>query len=325
MSISQAAIQAHVSHWEGQLGQGAYPYRSAWPSRVFRHEPVQNAADILRSGVLLSRTAASERNAISDDIAPEEIISATGRAHKYARLYFRPRNPTQYHIEGIKKPEEIYLGKHAPVLVIFVFRSSSVLSRKDVEFSDGNMQRAGTRLFSGDDDFENLPFSDIYHEGPFPADSRDLFIWRRCAEVLVPNELPLAGNLQSVLCRSSAERAFLLSLLGDAGEIWKARIRVFSKPGIFQSEYAYLERVQCSSSKIEFSFHPRKDGKSVLTEIDVHNEYGTLIFRKDPISLDTAIRWYTNPEMPDGRYIVSIRLEGCMAYQAPCVIDNMPF
>lgn len=186
MTLQSSTIDSHIARWERALSFGAYGYRSNWPSRLFRHEPIENAVSILKHGTLLSRAEAAAQNLIVTDIAPSDIINHNARAHDYARLYFRPRNPTQYHIEGIKKADEIYKGKHAPVIVVFIFKSSEILCRNRVSFSDGNMQSETTTIFSEESAFKRLPFSDIYHEGPFSPESRENIIRRRCAEVLIP-------------------------------------------------------------------------------------------------------------------------------------------
>lgn len=151
MGLSPAVARAHIDDWEAALGRGNRLYRRNWPSRLFRHEPLENAVEILRSGTLLSRTASEGRRV--RDIAPPGIIQRRHEAHDYVRLYFRPKNPTQYHIEGIRRPAEYYQGHHAPVLIIFVFGAQDILTAPGVEFSDGNMQAGATRKGSTNREF----------------------------------------------------------------------------------------------------------------------------------------------------------------------------
>jgi hypothetical protein len=138
MGLSPGFISAHIAEWEKRLSIPFQEYRAKWPSRLFHHAALENAALILRSGRLLSRLDSEGVRAV--DIAPTGLIDHRTRAHQFARLYFRPRTPTQYHIEGIRKPSEYYQGKHAPILAMFVFDASHVLALPGVRFSDGNMQ-----------------------------------------------------------------------------------------------------------------------------------------------------------------------------------------
>lgn len=325
MGLSPDVANAHIDHWTKQLSKGNRRYRRHWPSRLFRHEPLENAVKILRSGVLLSRSDAAGE--IERDIAPEEIIGRRTTAYGSARLYFRPRTPTQYHIEGIRKPNELYQGRHAPVLVIFVFKANDIFTQSGVMFSDGNVQSSATETGSTDEKFQTIPFDRVYHDGPFDAYSTEGtdIVRRRCAEVLVPNALELRGNLQWVLCRSAAERATLLHLLGDSADQWSNRISVYAEPGLFESRYAYLNTVDAGLGGVTFTFSPRRDGASVSTEMAVFDGNGGPIMHFGPTELDPAKRWISRRALEPGRYLARFKLEGCLAYEASFVIDELPF
>ena len=154
MGVSAAVVEAHIEHWQKELRKGAWRYRQHWPPHLFRHEPLENAVRVMRDGELLSRNQAG-RN-IPRDIAPHDIIARREIAHSSVRLYFRPRTPTQYHIEGIKKQQEYYQERHAPVLIIFIFDIRKILCRPDAQFSDGNMQSYDSDPLSTDAEFDDL-------------------------------------------------------------------------------------------------------------------------------------------------------------------------
>lgn len=139
MGISAGVAANHISSWEAKLQSS---YRRLWPSRLFRHEVLENAVNVLKSGQILSRHSAN--SVMARDIAPDGIINLTDAAHGYVRLYFRPKTPTQYRIEGIRREEEIWNERHAPVLYMFVFKSENTLTKSEVKFSAGNMQVPGT-------------------------------------------------------------------------------------------------------------------------------------------------------------------------------------
>jgi hypothetical protein len=136
-----------------------YPHRTKWPSRLFHHTPVENAAEVLRRGALLSRNASAGARQL--DVADADVIARRDAAHDSARLYFRPRTPTQYSIEGVRKRSEYFRGadKHAPTLVMFIFDARKVLALPGVRFSDGNMQSSGTLDGDSEAFFSSIDFS----------------------------------------------------------------------------------------------------------------------------------------------------------------------
>ena len=100
MGITKRRADRHIEEWEAKLSaEGCYPYRARWPSRLFHHSPIENIAVILTRGNLLSRSDSGAHRKL--DIAGASVIQHRDRAHQFGRLYFRPRTPTQYCIEGI--------------------------------------------------------------------------------------------------------------------------------------------------------------------------------------------------------------------------------
>lgn len=142
------------------------------------------------------RSRSDPRNLRKKDVAAGGVIDNRNYAHSLVRLYFRPRTPTQYHIEGIRKDGEFKYGEstHAPVLVMFVLDARRVLTRKGVEFGDRNMQLASACPGDTLEYFENIPFNKVYHEGNTGGDVS--ISQHRCAEVLVQSPLPLKECLQ---------------------------------------------------------------------------------------------------------------------------------
>jgi hypothetical protein len=325
MGLSPDVVHAHIDHWKRHLGKGNRPHRRNWPARLFRHEPLENAVRILQSGVLLSRNDAA--TAIKRDIAPADIITSRAAAHGSARLYFRPKSPTQYHIEGIRKPNELYQSRQAPVLIMMLFQAEAILTHPNVEFSDGNMQSRRTRTGNTEADFRSLPFNLIYHDGnfdPHSAEGEDI-VRRRCAEVLLPSPLQLSKNLQAVLCRSPAERATLLHLLGDSADQWSDKVKVFTRPGLFENRYAYLNTVDGGPDGVAFTLHPRRDGASVTTALWVWDGNGDQRVHFGPTELDPAKRQILRQSLEPGTYLSRLELESCLAYEAPFMIDELPF
>lgn len=311
MPVSTQVVEAHVQTWEARLGVS---HRRHWPSRLFRHEVLENAVQLLRAGELLSRSAAA--NVMQRDVAPDDIINLNDTAHRYARLYFRPRTPTQYRIEGIRKASEIWNGKHAPVVYMFVFRSRELLTRPGVHFSRGNMQIPGMDVLDGDDNFGQLDFSKIFHEGSYRPEHADIKVWR-CAEVLVDSPLPLDEGLEAIICRSDAERKTLLFHLGELAGHWANRIQVMSQPGFFNAEYAFVESVDLVGDGAHVRFHPRVR-LPMESRIDLSIESVTNpLDRRDFHNLDLDIRkpWKFPFVLQEGQYKIEVKIEAELAYK----------
>jgi hypothetical protein len=325
MPLSQGKITAHIAEWEAKLRPTLYSHRRHWPSRLFRHEPLENIVKILGAGQLLSRHDASVADEIANDIVPEEILVSNPGAYQHVRLYFRPKTPTQYHIEGIREPCDFFMGKHAAILYMMVFDAERVLTSDGVKFSTGNMQ-GHPPVYSDDAGFDHLDFSRIYHEGSISADEIDAVKRARCAEVLVESPMSLPPYLQAVICRSSAERQLLLHELGPhfAG---RDRIRVFNEAGVFNADFVFVESVDLAKDGIYVQFHPARRGSptgNVRIEL-TQQPPGSLHVHWNQDGLEFWKKWHFRYQIPDGTYLIEIFVRDCLAYRAYSVLQSEPF
>lgn len=323
MALSPETCDKHSAFWEKLFARSSYPYRRNWPARLFRHEPLESALAVINSGLLKSRNGAAGH--IAHDVAPDDIIGANELAHDYVRLYFRPRTPTQWNIEGIREPSDFYHGKHAPVLFMFLFNAKKILTTPGVMFSDGNMQSGASQTSDNDANFAALDFASIYHEGPIPADQRDHVRRSRCAEVLCANPLVLNGNLEAVICRSDAERRLLLNELGpnfDNGD----RVRVFKEPGIFNADFAFVESADLTEEGLLVRFHPPNRGaREGRVQVTITSASSNRLMKRWDQSLDLGKRWQFKADLEDGSYRIEILLRDCLAFRAVATLDSAPF
>ncbi len=314
MGISSGFINAHITEWETRLSTPFQTYRAKWPSRLFHHAALENAARILRSGRLLSRVDSEGVRAV--DVAPVELIGHRTRAHHFARLYFRSRTPTQYWIEGIRKPIEYYQGKHAPILVMFVFDARRVLALPGVRFSDGNMQSHWTNDGDTEEFFANIDWSRVFHNS---ATGDGQVRHCRCAEVLAPSPLLISNSLQWVFCRSQAERAMLIDALESHSATWRDTIQVSDDMQVFEKRYTYVDRITLLSQGVNFELHPRMDGQTVALTMRVWDDDGNRIIDYTEASFTPFSRegaWIVPRKLQPGAYRVQIHLEECLAYNA---------
>lgn len=258
MKAWRARFTDHVATWTSKLPK----YRAWWPKYVYHFTSVLNAVSILRHGQLHSREQATRLAMMVSDNASAAVIASTTTAHqRYARLYFRPRTPTQFHNEGIRpRDKRTSLNAHCAMPVFFFFDLASVLSEDDTCFSDGNVASTRARISSDEAGFDAIPFDDVYSDGGMGNRKGEL-TFARHAEILVPASLPLQPHLRMVCCRSAAERQTLLQLLGASDRTrWESQVRVATDP-IFERRATYVESVSAMGESVNFHFNPASQFK----------------------------------------------------------------
>jgi hypothetical protein len=250
-------------------------------------------------------------------------------AHELVRLYFRPRNPTQFHVEGIKRAGDFFEGNsavHAPVLIMLIFKSSSVLELETTQFSNGNMQRSDAKKGSSEEFFNTIPFESVYHDQAFSSNEKDTILFSRCAEVLAESPLPLSDHLAYVLCRSEAERRTLLHLAPNLSDELKKRIRTYSEVGIFQNWHAFVKSVGVGPSGVTFAIHPRRDGRDVKLAIEIKSVQSAQVVASVVDKMITPSKpWHMKRDLEEDRYLVTIRIDDQLAYQAVSAVTGQPF
>lgn len=159
---------------------------------------VDNMPSIREHG-LLSHNAAHERGLVKEDISDQAVqnrradISAFGRSlHDYFPLYFNPQNPMLFVRREIQND-----------LVILCF-NRELLVQDGVIFTDGNAASSPTNFFDDVSRLDELDWDCIWAEywKDFGEDGRR----KRCAEVLVPDAIPLT-RIRRRRVRTSSTRA----------------------------------------------------------------------------------------------------------------------
>lgn len=234
--------------------------RKWWPNWLFRSDHVENAAKIINSGKLLSRSAAERHSLIVKDSGSPQHIAQLSPGHRdYVRLYFRPRTPTQYANEGIRPNGRIQYGAHMPVPVYLLF-SSSLLMCSGVSFTRGCLTSL-TQMGSSARFLKDMKFDDIYHDSGVgwvgESNRRSTILNARHSEVLVKNELPL-DQVRHIVCRSAAERETLVNLLSrTARSQWLKRVHVDEgRRRLFQKRGTFVQVADLSSRGSRFVFYP---------------------------------------------------------------------
>lgn len=314
-------IRQHIQIWSNRLGNLGW-----WPRYVYHFTDVHNAVSIIQNRHLYSRTEAERQGLMQVDNASPTVIQQTHPEHlNYVRLYFRPRTPTQYRNEGIRPLNRRELGAHCPTPIYFCFDAFTVLTLDETEFSNGNMGSRRATHSSERDFFLNIPFHLVFHNRSFTLEEGDEIIFRRNAEVLIPQKLALEPALKFIACRSVAERQTLLHLLpiGLASR-WASRIRL-GEPGIFERRWTYVEEVVTVDDRVIFRFNPNTQTPGPFQVRFSYQEEGTETVRawegqKDrlnstlPFQLSQA-RWGT----------ATLHLDDSLAFAGLLLFEEIPF
>lgn len=327
MALSDAFVDQHIAHWSEQLGSSRHIYRKHWPSRLFHHASLETALAIIKDGYLRARDD-PQRQQIQD-VAAGGVIDNRREAHGRVRLYFRPRNPTQFHIEGIRKDADCQYGvnAHAPILVMFVLDAKSVLTRPDVVFSDQNMQKNAAQTGNDEAFFGNIPFASVYHEGGIAGDHS--IIDSRCAEVLPATPLPLADVLSGIWFRADPERETFLYKMGTAACQWDSRCSVSEELKVFDKRFPFVADIDLSREGVHFRLNHRHDMQNVSILIQVHNSQNELcinFYNNDFKTYNSSGgRWIYRARLEPGKYLVRVYLENHKAYEVMMCVDDSLF
>lgn len=287
------------------------PVQRAWSFFLYHQSNIDNAVSILKQGALLSRQSAIGGGVLQTDSASPRVIGITQDQWKhYARLYFRPKNPTFYNIEGFRRAHEYPYGAQCPVPVMFLFSLEKVICHQESLFSEGNLAKTNTRVHSTFEKFRELPFKDIYHEGPFSGEDRDRIVFHRHAEVIFPNALPLEGFLEKVICRSSAEHDTLIFLLEQEGiSKWQRFVGISKGNNLFYKQWLYVERVLLDSSSARVWLSKPPQGLPI--SVAIRTKEALLSAQVPPNFSERAFK----VEFPStASYTIQILIDGKQAY-----------
>lgn len=237
--------------------------------------------------------------------------------------FFRPKTPTQYRNEGFLPPEQRYLHAHCPVPVFFLFDAVSILSLPESEFSDITLASLNATTFTDPENFTQLRFDYIYHEGSYDTSAINMANYRQ-AEVVVPTQCSLE-HVKRIVCRSAAEKDTLLELLDNATFFkWANQVAVDNR--LYYANGTYVERANLTQDMITFTLHTGQNpifGVS-LEIFDLEgNSYGRL--EKGQYRLRTT--WKVNlSHLQDlGGYRAELRFNGDLAFNGHYSNEELPF
>jgi len=210
---------------------GLASQRSSWKGYIYHFTHIENAVSIIKSESLLARNQCTNFK----NSAGENLIGRTSEDVKdFARFYFRPQTPTQWHNETLgKRQGDIYAL--CPVPVFFRLNLKGVLKAygSQCAVSDGNLASSSSHYGNSSSfveqyfDFDHV-YSTIQQVGKetFMRAAQQEFIVHQCLEL---NQLNLEDI--TIICRTEQDKATLLHLIGKDS---KYASRIFSEPEVVQ-------------------------------------------------------------------------------------------
>lgn len=125
--------------------------------------------------------------------------------HSYVPLYFNPRNPMLY----VRKNLQSFI-------IILEFNANSIFQYDKVIFTDGNAASQNTKFYSSISDLKYLDWlclNAMSYWNDFIDGKR-----KRCAEILVPNKIPL-NEVCKIICYNSYSSNNVKKVLNDNIEV----------------------------------------------------------------------------------------------------------
>lgn len=302
-------IEKHIDYWSEKASAKAFR-----PKFVYHFTELANAVSILESGSLYSRYMAEKLELMKNENASSDVIGNTLEKYKrFARLYFRPRTPTQYHNEGIRPQSERYGTAHCAVPFFFAFDKLKTLSLPGVHLSNGNVAKPSVVVRPAGEYFENIPFDKVFHYGRVDMMCDSDIIFHRHAEILVPKVLKLDESLAWIGCRSHAERQTLISLLSRQSRSKYLHLIRIADSVFFEKAWIFIDNVTFDGKQLTFYFNPssRHIGQVAVKLMVTYGNGQTATIERE---LTAKSLWPIKFRAPQDVLDVQLYVLGCLAF-----------
>ncbi|KYC43043.1 hypothetical protein WA1_13150 [Scytonema hofmannii PCC 7110] len=211
---------------------------SSWKGYIYHFTHIENAVSILQGERLLARNKCNNFR----DSAGASLIAHTSKDVKdFARFYFRPKTPTQWHNESLgKRKGKIYAL--CPVPIFFCVNLERVLETHGSKcgISNGNLAASGSH-YGNSVNFlkESFDFNHVY--STLQEVGKEIFLRASQQEFIIHHYLDFTKlNLEdiSLICRNTHDKQLLLHLMGRNS---KYAHRVFEEKDILDKSLFYHE------------------------------------------------------------------------------------
>lgn len=149
--------------------------------KVYHFSHMFNAIEIIKNRKIMSRNKAEESRSLKYDAAGS-VVHRTGKAHPYARFYYRPKSPTQFYNECLgwdstlqtsygtsfyDQASKLHLPK-CPMPVFFEFDIHEIIAKYPDKcyYSTGNLQTNFATILKISEMPERLRLEYLYNDIP---------------------------------------------------------------------------------------------------------------------------------------------------------------
>ncbi len=254
-----------LEEFASQLQIGLNRQNSIWQGYTYHFTHIENAVSILKTEKILARNLCQNFK----DSAGANIIARTSENVKdFARFYFRPQTPTQWHNEGLgKRRGKIYAL--CPVPIFFCFNLKRVLETHGSKcgISSGNLAALGSH-YGNSTTFLEECFDFDYVYSSLQKVGKETFLRASQQEFIIYNHLDFTQlNLEdiTIICRTNQDKETLLNLLGKDS---KYISRIFK------------EREIVNEGTLFYNHNPyvtiKEQGEFIDVQIDNYHRYGDI-------------------------------------------------
>lgn len=182
---------------------------------VFHFTHIENAIQIINSRRILSRNYAQKMK-FKDSASIKQIERTRSTVHQFARFYFRPLTPTQWHNEGLGS-NRLDQNPKCPVPIFFKLKIEDIFNEypKDCFISNGNLSSDLSKWDNSYDflkkEFDFINLYSRYRDNNFKGASQQEFI--------VKDYLNLSNIEFEIICRNAQDKAMLQQLLENVNDL----------------------------------------------------------------------------------------------------------
>lgn len=248
---------------------------------IYHFSHLENAAEIIREEKIYSRNYAQKIN-FKDSASGEQIQRTRSAVHDYARFYYRPLTPTQWHNEGLGRRRYDDNPK-CPVPIFFKIKVSDILERNpgNIFISNGNLS-SDWAAYGNDYNFlRSFDFLNLYSEFGNP-----FFKSASQQEFIVKDFLDLSFIDYEIICRNEQDKLVLLHIVDE-----KIEDKISIDDSYFYNDNPFINvnnsgnNIEISSTKyVNDSFEIHLDAESVMNFTNM-NGVITTINNKEKTSL----------------------------------------
>ncbi|WP_224984226.1 DarT ssDNA thymidine ADP-ribosyltransferase family protein [Geomonas agri] len=187
--------------------------KSRWSGFIYHFTHVENLVKILKQQAIKSR---SRSNSFCDSAGGSLIAHTSETVKGFARFYFRPLTPTQWHNQCLGRSYgDIRALCPVPIFIRLPLREVLAAAGSRCAVSNGNMASQSSRFGNHPEFLDHFDHANVYANHGEVSVSK--FLAASQQEFLVQEELSLADLPITLICRNEQDFGTLCYLMEAAG------------------------------------------------------------------------------------------------------------